>query len=120
MCYPFGHDGAGGLGSHPSQGARLQRKGGAFRVIGRCDTPATNSCLTAPKACREHKTLRDKSCTGLQAARMNSLSKAGTASCDFLKSRSPKGHKLGNFTTLQARMKKSSARKRVSFGFVLG
>lgn len=58
--------------------------------------------------------------TGLQAARMNSLSKASAASCDFLKSRSPKGYKLGNFTTLQARMKKSSARKCVSFGFVLG
>lgn len=58
--------------------------------------------------------------TGLQAARMNSLSKASAASCDLLKSRSPKGYKLGNFTTLQARMKKSSARKHVSFRFVLG
>lgn len=118
MCYPFGHDGAGGLGSHSSQGARLQREGGGFRVIGRCDTPATKSRLTAAEACREHKTLRCKSCHW--AARVNPLSKASAASCDFFQSRSPKGYKFGNFTSLQARMRKSPARKRVSFGFVLG
>lgn len=120
MCYPFGHDGAGSLGSHPSQGARLQRKGGGFRVTGRCDTPATKSRLTAPEACREHKTLRCKSCHWASGCQNEQLSKASAASCDFLNSRSPKGYKLGNFTTLQARMKKSSARKCVSFGFVLG
>lgn len=91
MCYPFGHDGAGSLGSHPSQGARLQRKGGGFRVTGKCDTPATKSRLAAPEACREHKTL--KSCHWASGCQNELLSKASAASCNFVS----KGIQIGQF-----------------------